>query len=500
MRSTGADYGKVQGLVRSGYDELTEARFHVLRIEDAAAARAWLAAAPITWAIRDRRPERALQVAFTCDGLQQLGLSTRILCGFSQEFKAGMAESNRARRLGDIAANDPADWLWGGSAMPAPHLLVMLYAKAGDLARWQTEAEGRFWAAAFSSLYPMCTDYNGKTEPFGFADGISQPKLDWDRQLPARLRTLAEYTNISALGEFLLGYPNEYGRYTDRPLLDPSDDPENLLPEAEDAPGKKDFGRNGTYLVARDLAQDVPGLWQFVAAQARHTGQQPDKVAAAMVGRMPGLPGSPMASRSKTPIEGIDDVSLNGFTFHEDPDGVTCPLGAHIRRANPRNADLPQGTRGLLARAIRVLGFGGQHPHDDLLASARFHRILRRGREYGPKLEREAAMKGDPSGVERGLRFICLNANISRQFEFIQTSWIDNSKFDGLDEADPLLGNRAPLWAGDSTDSFTRPRDDGLLCRMRGLPRFVTVRGGGYFFMPGKDALDYLARSNGGPK
>ena len=96
--------------------------------------------------------------------------------------------------------------------------------------------------------------------------------------------------------------------------------------------------------------------------------------------------------------------------------------------------------------------------------------------------------------AERGLRFICLNASISRQFEFVQTAWLDNPKFDGLDERDPLLGTRGPTMAGTPTDTFTRPQDSGLCKRINGLSDFVTVRGGGYFFLPGISALRYISR------
>ena len=175
-----------------------------------------------------------------------------------------------------------------------------------------------------------------------------------------------------------------------------------------------------------------------------------------MVGRT--TAGDPIVRMRPEPIEGIatdpETVWENQFTYESDPEGIACPFGAHIRRANPRNADLPSDARRLLRRIVRVLGFGSRGPRDDLLSSTRFHRILRRGREYGPRIlvddilggasrdgdGAERGMSETELNAERGLRFICLNANISRQFEFIQTAWIENPKFDGLDERDPSAG------------------------------------------------------------
>jgi deferrochelatase/peroxidase EfeB len=337
-------------------------------------------------------------------------------------------------------------------------------------------------------------------EPFGFLDGVSQPLIDWERQKPARLKDALEYTNISALGEFLLGYPNEYARYTDRPLVDPEQDPARILPLAEDQPGVRDFGRNGTYLVLRDLQQNVAAFWQFVGRAAQGDAHERRRLAQLMVGRM--LSGDPIVPLSADPIAGVgpkfEDVWRNQFTYAQDPDGTTCPFGAHIRRANPRNADYPAGTRGLVCKVLRALGVSKRHPHYDLVASTRFHRILRRGREYGTLLKPDDAVTASPTWDNRGLRFICLNANITRQFEFLQTSWINDPKFDGLEDGDPLLGNRKRLRNGARTDGFVIPRASGLPRHLEDLAQFVRVRGGAYFFLPGMSALRYLAAGGQG--
>ena len=126
------------------------------------------------------------------------------------------------------------------------------------------------------------------------------------------------------------------------------------------------------------------------------------------------------------------------------------------------------------------------------MSSVRFHRIMRRGRAYGPTVE-PGGEPGD-AGAPSGLHFICLNANISRQFEFVQGAWLASSKFSGMTgEADPLLGTREPLADGSSTSSFNLQADGDLRRRVADLPPFVTVRGGAYFFLPSLRALNYLA-------
>ena len=134
-----------------------------------------------------------------------------------------------------------------------------------------------------------------------------------------------------------------------------------------------------------------------------------------------------------------------------------------------------------------MLGFGPKGFYDDLTSSVRFHRILRRGREYGSELRPEQALAPAPPNEQpRGINFICLNANISRQFEFLQNAWISNAKFAGLTgETDPLLGNRERM-AGYCRPSanFTMQKENGLRYPLSGLPQFVTVRGGAYFFLP----------------
>jgi deferrochelatase/peroxidase EfeB len=492
------DDADVQGLVRFGYGDMTEACYYLLDVRDRAAARAWLSTAPVTTAVkvpRSEKPEKALQVAFSWDGLKALGTPPTV-DGFSQEFISGIAgEESRSRRLGDIGASAPGKWSWGGPAR-VPHVLVMLYAQAGLLESWKHEITSGAWTTAFRELpgSPLSTSYLDNVEPFGFKDGISQPELDWEQRRETG-GDVVRFTNRLALGEFVLGYLNEYGKYTERPHVGASDDPQGILPAVEGDPGRRDFGRNGTYLVFRDMYQDVPSFWRFLNAQAGGDRTAREQLGAAMVGRT--TTGEPLMPLVDHAIDGIGkkEEASNRFTYDADHAGTRCPIGAHIRRANPRSGDYPADTKGRLSRFIRLLGFGGRGFEGDLIASTRFHRILRRGREYGPGLSPEDALRlGPPDARDRGLRFICLNANIGRQFEFVQNAWIMGTKFAGLtEERDAIIGSREPIPGCPVTDNFVIPRDGAPSRRITGIPAFVTVRGGGYFFLPSLRALRYLA-------
>ena len=489
------DFSQIQGLVRFGYGSLTEASFLLLTIRDAEAARAWMRFAPVSNAVeQDTPPKTALQIAFTREGLECLGLSQSTLAGFSIEFRSGMsAIPGRSRMLGDVGKSDPKHWAWGTEGK-MPHILVLLYAQPGHLSAWSETVKGSAWNAAFELLACLPTSDLGGFEPFGFRDGISQPTLDWELKLRASEDQIT-YTNLISLGEVLLGYPNEYGRYTDRPMVAENDPYASVLAAAE-AVGSKDLGRDGCYLVLRTLKQNVQGFWQFVKAQAASEPERFEDLAAAMVGRR--RDGSPLVSPSEVSIPGIEPKTAteNQFTFDSDPNGVRCPFGAHIRRANPRNADLPTPPVRGIQRFMRILGLGTNDLQSDAKASTRFHRIVRRGREYGSRVTMEEALVHNEDTGAHGIHFICLVANIARQFEFLQSAWLMNTKFDALtDESDPLLGNREPVPGAAPTDTFTRPYQDGVRDRICSLPQFVSVEGGAYFFLPSIAAIRYLSRT-----
>ena len=212
-----------------------------------------------------------------------------------------------------------------------------------------------------------------------------------------------------------------------------------------------------------------PGLGS-ARAQARAALTQRIALAAKFVGRWPS--GAPLTLSPER-----DDHELgraNEFGYAElDIAGERCPVGAHVRRANPRDAlDPSAGAEASLAIVKR-------------------HRILRRGRLYGDVVPLDQLLDQGGAGddQERGLHFLCLCANLARQFEFIQHTWVNNSKFGGLyDDVDPIAGTPTDLGG-----TFTMPARP-VRRRVVGVPRFSTVRGGAYFFLPGMAALRFLAR------
>jgi Dyp-type peroxidase family len=462
---TGLDQADVQGLVGSGYGRLPEAEFLGLRIDDGAAARAFLTALiPQVTSMASSRSSRALNVALAYTGLARLGLPEAALDAFSLEFRAGMVTPTRSAFLGDEGENVPSTWAWGGPGTPRVDVLLFLYAESpSELAEFRDSVRRLMGTDGVVEVVALPTASLSPRDHLGFADGISQPEV-------AHLHGTRGEADVP-LGEFLLGYPNAYGRRTGRPFLPAETDTAGVLPTAPgaEAPDSVDFGRNGTYLVARTFALDVGAFWEHAGRWAARTGLSPDVLAAKMVGRWP-------SGTSLTVSPDHDDDAQpvgNDFRYHRDGDalGLGCPIAAHVRRANPRDSLDPR-------------------PGSDAAVQVNNrHRLIRRGRQYGPP-------PGDAEHAadERGLHFLCLNANISRQFEFVQHTWLNNPAFAGLqDSPDPIAGHRPP-----ATGVFPIPATP-VRHRLLDLPSLARVRGGGYFFLPGVRALAYLASGPGDP-
>ena len=376
--------------------------------------------------------------------------------------------------------------------------MVLLYAELGRLEPWISTVTRDPWAAAFEVLPSPVPALLDGVEPFGFVDGISQPALDWEqRRVVDGGRDEIEYGNVLALGEVLLGYPNEYGKYTDRPLVGRDDERGADLLPAADAPDMRDLGKNGSYLVMRQLRQDAQGFWQFLRRQANGDPEAGRALAEAMVGRA--LTGDPLIGVGGSPIPGVgpkdaDDVRYNQFTFDADVHGTRCPFGAHIRRANPRNADLPGRPAGFLGRVVRTLGFGRKR--------------LPRGRDRlhavppdpatRARVRPVAARGGVAPCRRRGRRdrsLLHLPQCQHRAPVRVRAGRLDHGHASSAGcprRAIPCSGAAAPLPGCPVTSAFSLPQASGLRRRLTGIPQFVTVKGGAYFFLPGLRALRYL--------
>lgn len=478
------DLDDIQGIIVGAYPRLRAASYVLLEIRDPAAARPWLRElAGEVHKASSGVPEKGpcVNVAFTYPGLEKLELAAQALKGFERSFQEGLWSNERRQRiLGDVGASAPEKWRWGGPNNEGVDVLLLLF--AADAAAREELYEShraRFSANGLEQVPGGKLDSSdlGHLEHFGFRDGLSQPKI-------AGLTRTTDENNIVAPGECLLGYPNGYGQFTDRPLLDPIHDQEGLLPRDVNGTDQSDFGRNGSYLVFRQMEQNVVAFWRFVDEATKNPDGTSDSgardyVAAKMVGRW--RSGAPLVKRPDK-----DDPALatdNAFLYYDDDrDGLKCPLGAHIRRTNPRDA-LPPPTHLL-------------HPRNrtsDVIAVANRHRLIRRGRPYGEPLAEpltpDGILDNAGRGGERGLLFLCFNANINRQFEFVQNTWVNNPNFDRLyTDTDPVIGSRR-----DDGNTFTIPEKPVRRC-IKDLPRFVEIRGSAYFFVPGVRALRFLAR------
>lgn len=453
----------IQGIVIRGYGNLRAASFVLLRIVDPAGARGWLQSLLGTVTTGTTRPEEtSVNIAFTAAGLRALGMSPAMMAMFSSEFAGGMATPHRSRMLGDVGSSDPDRWTWGAPSNEQVDLVLLLYARDG--AGLTLAYDSLLNAPESHGLYHIATLETvdlGDREHFGFHDGIAQPLIEG-------LPTSGPPVDSIKAGEFILGYPNEYGLYTARPLVPPTLDPRNELPADAGGSGNRDLGRNGSYLVLRQLRQDVAGFRRFLDEATSNADGSPNpaestRLAARMVGRWPSGAPLVLAPEEDDPMLGNE----NNFSyFQPDTAGYTCPVGAHIRRSNPRDSLDPRpGSAQSVALNKR-------------------HRILRRGREYGNPIPAGSCAPDE----ELGLHFICLSGNLARQFEFVQHTWVNNPTFHGLyADTDPIIGSHAAFGSTFTVQALPVRR------RYTELPDFVTMRGGAYFFVPGMRALRFLS-------
>jgi Dyp-type peroxidase family len=441
MFDRGPDLDDIQGNVLRPHT--FPAAIHIfVKVGDAEAGRRWLyeRAKTVTSAGHwgPSKPSTTCNVAVTYPGIEALGASRRLLDSFPPAFREGMAA--RAGVLGDTGASAPGRWD-GGLGSGLAHLLVSLAGEEPALDAAARDLRSELGSGGLEVVFEQSAhQLPGSREHFGFADGFSQPTIKGVRPTPGADGVPSRFGRQRALplGEFIHGHVD----------LDGS------LPPSPAHP----LDRNGCYQVWRKLAQDLAGFRAFVRAQAQKYAMSQEMVAAKIVGRWPD--GSPLALRPDGPDSVLagDLGRINRFDYRDDPDGVRCPLGAHVRRANPRNST----------------GLGA--------AMTARHRMIRRGMPYGAAVPKHE----EPDSDERGLIFVAFVSDIERQFEFIQQNWCNDGDSLRLgSDRDPLIGRSRG--SGKMTVPGRPPRF------LTPLPEFVTMRGGEYLFVPGMAAIRALA-------
>ena len=416
------------------------ATYIAFRIDDRKAGRELMhrAAQVVTSAANPTSPlaDTWVSIALTCKGLEALGVPRGSIESFSWEFRQGMAA--RAKDLGDIGESAPKNW---EEPLGSSDLHVVLVAVSPDEQHLEAALDRaretyRKMRGIEAIWRQNCHALATETEPFGFRDGISHPAIEGS----GIAGTNPQERPLKA-GEFVLGYRDELGGVQ-------KTEPEIL-------------GRNGTYVVFRKLHQRVAEFRRYLKANSASAADE-EVLAAKMMGRW--RSGAPLALCPFHDDAGLgaDPLRNNNFLFEaDDPAGFKTPGGSHIRRCNPRDAAIA--------------------------GVARIHRMIRRGTAYGPELP-QGVLEDD--GADRGLMFAFVGAHLGRQFEFVQSQWVNDGVFFGAgDDKDPVIGSNG------NGNNFTLPRKP-VRKRLQGIPQFVVTRGGEYCFMPGLRALRWLSELN----
>jgi Dyp-type peroxidase family len=456
------DVTDIQGFAMRGYN-FPFARFLFLEVPDPNKGRECVARLIEHVTTGERwdqgKPKTTVNVAFTYRGLAALGVPEASLLSFPVEFVQGMKA--RAAILSDIGKNSPHHWdpVWhkGVHAWLAVFGLTQpdLERKCSELHVLLEEGGG---ATVIGSQNAGALEINGQftsKEHFGYTDGFGNPEylgLEKDAQPgQGKLTADGKWTPL-ATGELLLEYADEAGELPVAPLP-------HLL------------ACNGTFMVYRKLHQNVATFRRYLSEKSKFYPGGLEKLASKFIGRW--RDGTPVElSPDKPNPQIVQDPNQNvNFTYGNDLDGTRCPVGAHVRRTNPRDA----------------------FRFDGALVNRR--RISRRGMPYGPYIPED--QPGSDDG-EHGIVFMALNASIFRQFEFVQQQWIEygNDARQGNDK-DVLIGNHGghgKLMIQGSADPLNPP----FMCGA--LPNFVELRGGDYFFIPSITALRMIAAHSVDPR
>ncbi len=505
------DLCDIQGNVVRAYGRFgfPIARYLLLNVSNGWGGRAWLTEMipyvtnSATWGTGPddaKRPVATLNIAINHAGLSALELPLESLNSFSTEFSMGMKQ--RKDITGDIGASGPEHWdpVWNeDDEHKTVHILLTLNAitphALENQYQWVTKKIEDSKSAVTllgghkgpnGQLLPYQEAHvifeNGlptAKEHFGYTDGIGDPYFEGIQDARTRVEGRGKQMSDGtwqplATGEFLHGHLDEAREYPPAaaPIL---------------------LSRNGTYLVYRKLHQNVASFDALLAREGATYPGGAELMAAKFVGRWRNN-GAPLvnapdaASKLQWDADfakassAEQDAMLSNFTYDEDMSGARCPMSGHMRRVNPRaSLELKAGT--CPGQFVKNTG-----AFDTPGALANRRRILRRGLPYGDSTQR-VNDKGD-----HGVIMMMLNADIGRQYEFVQQQWVNyGNDFREANDKDVILGNRSKHLPN-SVIHQADPEGDAPPRFVRNIPLLVETRGGDYFFVPSMTALRLIAR------
>ena len=258
MSKEPVDKSDIQGLVYSEYPKCKTAEFFFLSIHDGPEFQNWLKRmhGRITHAGDNDKEAllHACNIAITPSGMEKLNVrlaDSRL----PPPYIRGTHCPNQQSRVGDVGDNDPQYWHWGAPQHDTVNVLLLTYAM--DVPELKTlhaslELDS---SRGFSVVHSIRSSrMNDGREHFGFRDGINQPEL-----VPYPEIDNKKTPNRIALGEFLFDHRNQDGDVSEVPILKRTDTDTCR-------------GSNGTYMVFRQLEQDVEGFWNWLGTESQKIG------------------------------------------------------------------------------------------------------------------------------------------------------------------------------------------------------------------------------------
>jgi deferrochelatase/peroxidase EfeB len=405
-----------------------------------------------------RKPDYCLNVGITWPGLVALEVTSRVpLLSFKSfgAFTSGAAE--RAALVGDTGQSAPENWI-GGFGKGTDHVLVTLHAISPDAL---TAYSGRLTAlfaegGAYQEIWrqdgmALMEIKDGQPVPtsrvhFGYTDGISMTTIHGG---PER-------------------YTPDHQERCEPWLFVLRDEAENYI-----VPEPRELGLNGSFACFKMIETDGVGFENFL--QSNKDKIDPELHATKICGRWRNGVPLMLSPETDSPAGGISSEHLNNFEYVNadgsgDPKGLRCPVGAHMRRINPRGQPVTgQGVPG---------------------GSNNTHRLIRRGMPYGPVYD--PAKPYD--GIERGLLGYFINSSIENQYEFVLGHWVNDSDFAGAvrlnpKSKDPMIGTQDP-----AESVFVIPQANGAPpIKITGFSSFIMTKAAAYCFLPSMAAIKFIS-------